>query len=254
MHIGLVSVTYRGLSPEEIVSLSRKAGVECLEWGGDIHVPPGNANRARQVGELTRDAGLSVAAYGSYYRLAVSEADGLPFAKVLESAIALGASVIRVWAGNKASAEADESYRQRVIADALRIADLAQAAQITIAYEYHGGTLTDNTASALSLLEATRHPAIATLWQPYNGESLETCLGSLRSVLDRLRNVHVFHWWPDAGTRLPLAEGSERWKQYLTVLRDAGKNPDLLLEFVPQDDPAVLAREVATLRGWLQAP
>ncbi|PAW77890.1 MAG: xylose isomerase [Verrucomicrobia bacterium Tous-C9LFEB] len=251
MRIGLVSVTYRKLSPEEVVSLSREAGVECLEWGGDVHVPPGDLARARQVASLTHDAGLSVAAYGSYYRLAVSEADGLPFEKVLESAVALGAPVIRVWAGNKASSEADESYRQRVAADALRIAGLAHAAHIKIAYEYHGGTLTDETASARALLDATVHPAVTTLWQPYNGESLETCLTSLHSVIDRLSNVHVFHWWPDAGTRLPLAEGAERWQQYLTVLRQAGKNPDLLLEFVPKDDPAVLAREVATLRRWL---
>lgn len=251
MRIGLVSVTYRPLSPRDIVDLSRKAGLDCIEWGGDIHVPPGNPKIAREVAILTRDAGLTVSAYGSYYRLNTSDADGLPFEHVLESAVALNAPTIRVWAGNRASAESDTAYRQAVAADALRIADLAQKAGITISYEYHGNTLTDSIASAVALLESTKHPAIKTLWQPINGAEMETCCESLRSVLDRLSNVHVFHWWPSTKERHPLSEGAPRWKTYLDILRQAKKNPDLMLEFVPQDDPEILAREAATVRSWL---
>lgn len=253
MRTGLVSVTYRQLSPREIVALCRDAQLACIEWGGDIHVPSGDIAAAREVATLTRDAGLQTAAYGSYYRLAVSENDGLPFAQVLESAVALGAPTIRVWTGNRPSSEADETYRQHVAADARRIADLAHQAGVTISYEYHANTLTDSIPSAIQLLEATTHPAIHTLWQPINGASVETCEESLRSVLPRLGNVHVFHWWPDSKTRHPLSEGTSRWKKYLGILRDAKKNPDLLIEFVPGNDPAVLKREAATLHSWLAA-
>lgn len=253
MRLGLVSITYRSLTPPAIVELSAQAGIQTIEWGGDIHVPHGDKAIARSVGELTRQAGLQVSAYGSYYRLAVSEAEGLPFEKVLASAVELGAPTIRVWAGNKASVDADEAYRQKVAEDALRIAGLAQQAQIGISYEYHGGTLTDSISSTEALLHATRHSGITTFWQPPIGKDLAHCLESLHSVLDRLRNVHVFNWWPDVNTRLPLEDGSERWLPCLEVLRKSGKNPDLLLEFVPKDDPAVLAREVATLRSWIAA-
>lgn len=252
MRLGLVSVSFRALTPAAVVELVQGAGLETIEWGGDIHVPHGDLAAARQVSTLTREAGLSVSAYGSYYRLATSEDEGLPFEKVLASAVALGAPVIRVWAGNRASRDADEAYHQRVVADAMRIADLAHQAGLTIAYELHGGTLTDEIGSASALLASTQHPAIDTLWQPYIGETLDSCLASLRSVLERLAHVHVFHWWPDSNTRLPLADGASHWQAYLDVLRAAGKNPDLLLEFIPNDDPALLAREAATLRRLVE--
>ncbi len=40
---GLVSVTFRQLSPEEIVRVAREAGLTVIEWGGDVHVPPGDS-------------------------------------------------------------------------------------------------------------------------------------------------------------------------------------------------------------------
>ena len=86
IHPGLVSVTFRALSPAQVVDLVRQAGLRGIEWGGDIHAPPGNAARAREVRHLSLEAGLSVAAYGSYYRAAQSEAAGMPFAHVLDTA------------------------------------------------------------------------------------------------------------------------------------------------------------------------
>ena len=32
--------------------------MEGIEWGGDVHVPPGDEARARDVAALTREAGL----------------------------------------------------------------------------------------------------------------------------------------------------------------------------------------------------
>ncbi|MHC4505194.1 MAG: sugar phosphate isomerase/epimerase family protein, partial [Planctomycetota bacterium] len=106
---GLTSITFRKLSPEEIVRLTAEAGLDGIEWGGDVHVPPGEVDTARRVASMTSEAGLAVSSYGSYYRVGHDE-PGL-FAPVLETAIALGAPIIRVWAGRVASREADEAYR-----------------------------------------------------------------------------------------------------------------------------------------------
>ena len=67
MKPGLVSVTFRQLTPEGIIQLCMQTGLQTVEWGGDVHVPPGDVSRAAAVGELTRAAGLSITAYGSYY-------------------------------------------------------------------------------------------------------------------------------------------------------------------------------------------
>ena len=76
---GLVSITFRKLNSREIVDLMTRTNLVGIEWGGDVHVPHGEIALARDVAQMTRDAGLLVAAYGSYYRVGVSEADGLAF-------------------------------------------------------------------------------------------------------------------------------------------------------------------------------
>src|SRR6185312_13188931 len=96
---GLVSITFRALTPAEVIALARQAGLRGIEWGGDIHVPHGNGARAREVKEMTAEAGLTVAAYGSYYRAGQADSSGLTFDAVLETALELGAPLIRVWAG-----------------------------------------------------------------------------------------------------------------------------------------------------------
>jgi len=254
MRAGLLSVTYRKLAAEAVIEKAAASGLACMEWGGDVHVPHGKIEVARDVARWTRDAGLAVSAYGSYYALGESEAAGLSFASVLESAVALGAPVIRVWPGKKGSADADHAHREKVAADAVRVAELSWRVGISIAYEFHGGTLTDTAASARDLLDATEHPAIFSLWQPPNGLSEEKCLEGLSLVVARLSHVHAFHWWPDASQRLPLAEGAGRWRKYLSLIRESGKDPDVLLEFVPGDDPEILPREAETLRGLLDHP
>lgn len=249
MNPGLVSVTFRQLSPERILGLCVKTGLKTIEWGGDIHVPPGDAAVASRVGEMTRASGLSVAAYGSYYRLASAEGPG--FGDVLASAVALGAPAIRVWAGRKGSADTDKPVRLAVADDALRCADLAGAKGIALCYEFHDGTLTDTTESAVELLAETDHPFIRTLWQPPHRKTLEECLASLRALMPRLHHIHVFHWWPDPAHRCALDEGRTRWEAYVAELKTSSKDADLLLEFVRDNEPSALEEDARTLRDIL---
>ena len=244
---GLVSVTFRKLSPREIVDLVAEAKLESIEWGGDVHVPLGEISMAREVRNMSASTGLTVAAYGSYYRLG----DGGEFEPVLATAVALGATVIRVWAGQKGSAEASEADRRAVVDDALRIAARAQQAGIKIAYEHHRNTLTDTLESTDRLFHDAAHENLYILWQPPHEESLEHNLESLRRMAPRLLNVHVFHWRLPDLARLPLAEGEARWRRYLEELRGIGGRRHLLLEFVRDDSPEQFLQDAATLRGWL---
>jgi 3-dehydroshikimate dehydratase len=249
---GIVSVTFRSLRPDEVINLAREAGVQAIEWGGDIHVPPGAIEAAREVGRQTREAGLKVAAYGSYYRLGDGDKGAAPFEQVLASAAALAAPTIRVWAGNKGSDECVPEERGLVIADAQRVAEMAARIGLTICLEYHGGTLTDTRASVAALLGEMSHPNIEFLWQPAHGESVEANTHRLVDVLPRLRNVHVFHWWPTFRERHPLVEGGARWLPYIEIVRQSGRPVDFLLEFVLNDSPAQFLEDAATLRRFLR--
>jgi len=253
IHPGLVSVTFRALSPAQVASLVRQAGLQGIEWGGDIHVPPGNVARAREVRELTLEAGLAVAAYGSYYRAGQSEADGLPFAHVLESALELGAPTVRVWAGIVGSQTADAAHRERVAADLRRIAALAASVRVTVSLEFHNGTLTDTAPSARRLLEEVAHPNLFTYWQPPLERRTADCMADLKSLLSRVTHVHVFHWRPGSTDRLPLADGAARWHEFLTLADTAPALGEryAMLEFVERDAPECFLRDAATLKSWL---
>ncbi|HEY5753334.1 MAG TPA: TIM barrel protein [Chthoniobacterales bacterium] len=252
MQTGLVSITFRQLKPREIVPLVQQAGLQCIEWGGDIHVPVGDIHAAHDVAKLTADAGLTIVAYGSYYRTGYSLPGEPSFETIIETAVALGAPCIRVWPGRVSSETATPSDWKAIINDSLRCARLAEAAGLCIAYEYHSGTLTDTVDSTRRLLEATVHPAIYTLWQPPYDQTKEHCLESLRAVIqtERLHHVHAFHWWPDSANRLSLADGADRWQAYIAEIKKAANSPAVLLEFLPNNDPHLLTREAAILNEW----
>lgn len=247
LYAGLVSVTFRPLSPFAIIDLVRQAGLEAIEWGGDIHVPHGDIPRAREVGRATREAGLKVASYGSYFRLGVSSATGLDFKSVLDSALTLEAPVIRVWAGEKGSDKADADYRKKIADESRVICEQAARVGITIAYEFHGGTLTDTYDSTLALLKDAAHPALRTYWQPRVDDSQAVSERGLKALLPRLSNIHAFYWGPKY-ERYPLAEGEDVWRNYLTLARDNGNERSVMLEFVRDDQPEAFLEDAAVLK------
>jgi sugar phosphate isomerase/epimerase len=249
---GLVSITFRKLAPAEIVTLVRQADLQAIEWGGDVHVPHGNVRQARDVRQLTQGAGLTVAAYGSYYQLGSSEQKGLAFQSVLDTAVALGAPLIRVWAGTKSSAEADTTCWRTVVDESRRIADLAAAAGVVVAYEYHGGTLADTLASTLRLLHEVNHPNMRSLWQPSVRNISEEEVQALEQLLPFITNIHVFQWRAGGQERQPLSDGSASWRRYLEALGQSRGSHHALIEFVCRDEPEAFLEDARTLRQWLQ--
>jgi 3-dehydroshikimate dehydratase len=252
IHPGVVSVTFRQLPADDVVRLAARAELSSIEWGGDIHVPHGQLACARQIRTMTLDAGLRVAGYASYYCAGYSEDHGLPFGSVLETAAALGAPWVRVWAGKYSSAKISSNLRRNTVSDLNRIAQLAKTAGIGIATEFHANTLTDTVDSTVNLLrDEVTQANLSTHWQPRHGEDLATAEEGLKAVLPWLRNIHVFHWWPGPNRRLPLEDGRGRWEHFLQIIAGAGGERDALIEFVQNDDPEKFLRDAATLRGWL---
>lgn len=249
-----------------MVAVAAAAGLECIEWGADVHVAPGDLDAARRAREATSAAGLRVASYGSYWRCADD------FGPVLASARELGAPRVRIWAGEVGSREATPAQRA-AIAAAARAAGAAASppaasaisppaaaspptasppaapaasppAGIDLAFELHGGTLTDDFDSAVALVAETGVPCY---WQPPQDMPDDEALAGLRR-LSPVPGVHVFSWWPGS-TRLRLREREELWRAVFAEFRSG----DALLEFVPGDDPALIAEEAEACRAFLSS-
>jgi len=247
----MCSVTLRDRTAAEVVALAAAAGLEGVEWGADVHAPPGDLPAARDVGARTRDAGLRVTSLGSYHRTGV-HADGA-FDDVLATALALGAPRVRVWAGDAGSADADDADRARVAAGAADAVRRARDAGVEVGLEWHGGTLTDTPGSTAALLAAvddlTGAPELSTYWQPAVDVGDADALASLVALLPRVGALHVFAWGPGTRRR-PLAARADLWRRVLALAAGAGEH-DALLEFVADDDPARLREDAATLRDLL---
>ncbi len=249
MKTGLVSVTFRQLSCESIIELVKQAELDGIEWGGDVHVPCGDLERARVVGEATRNAGLEVACYGSYCRLTDEEKEDGIFEATVQTAKALGAPLIRVWAGKEASAGASDAAFLTVAENAAIIARLAANEGIDIAYEYHAKTLTDSIEASYRLLSLNVETKVYSLWQPPVDTSREDCLQSIEKIAPYIRNIHVYSW--RGRERMPLEWGLENWQRYFEVIKKLPGERYALLEFVAGDEPAQFMEDARTLKSWL---
>lgn len=244
---GLCSITFRKFSVDEIIQLVQKAGLDGIEWGGDVHVPADNLENAKAIAEATRNAGLEVASYGSYLRLGDYEENPYTIEQTVETAVALKTKYIRVWAGSKASEIASSEYRQGVISQAREIAEAAAKYDIIISLEYHRNTLTDTVESTLELLEEINLENVTSCWQPSIDLTREQHVNSIKRTNNWLTHIHVFQW--DGIERLDLSEGIEEWKHYLSALRTDFTNRYLLLEFVKDDSKTQFFEDVKALKS-----
>jgi len=249
---GLCSVTFRALSPEAVIELCARAGLRGIEWGGDVHVPLGDVAAARAVRAATLQAGLEVVAYGSYIR---PPADGLEACDAaIATARALGAPAMRIWPGSrgKPSARYGEAERAATAALIRAMAARAQDEGIAIALEYHPDTLTDTLASAAALVRDARHPNLFLYWQPRPGLELAEARSELHQLGAEIAHLHVFHW-DGAKRRFPLADAAGFWRGAIEAVATSRWQGDryALLEFVPGDDPLVLAQEARALSDLL---
>lgn len=247
LRLGLCSVTLRTAPADRVAEVAAAGGLAAIEWGADVHAPPGDHAALGNVRRCTEAAGLAVASYGSYLRLA---GDADRYAAVLDAAVAIGAPRIRVWAGELGSRQATADDRHAVVRSARELAVRAADAGVTIGFEFHGGTLTDTAESALRLLEEVDRPDVGTYWQPPQSMPADDALAGLDLLEPHVVGVHVFSWWP-GDHRLALDARAELWTQVLARLSRRTVTTDLLLEFVPADEPAAVIRDAGVLRDWI---
>ena len=241
---GIVSISFRDRSPEQILIAASEAGLDAVEWGGDVHVPHGDLEAARLVRELSAAFDTEIAEYGSYY--AIGKSDPSLFEDILNTARDLGTNVIRVWAhqGKPSDSFSEEEY-QACVADAKRIC--AMAGDITVALECHPNTLTDEYHTELKFIRDVGCDNLKTFWQPNQHRPVDYNLDSIRALLPYIVSVHVYSW--KRKERLPLAALESDWLQYVELL--SAKDLNYMLEFMHDGNIETLKETAATLKKWL---
>lgn len=245
---GLVSATFRQFPPEKTAAIAAQAELAGIEWSGDVHVPPGNKASILRAFEVSKEMGLTVCGYASYYRLGQSADPAAAFAAVLETARELETNTIRVWAGTRGSKELDCNERIRLYEEAALICDMAHNCGITVSTEYHPNTLTDTLASAMDLLKAV--PGLMTHWQVPPHSLTKPNLEAISSLDGRITTIHV----QNCEDRIyrPLAKAHESWRPYIARLATLAGTHYLCLEFVKDGSIEQLMEDARTLNQWIK--
>lgn len=243
--LGMCSVTLRELPWLKVLEVATTAKLSVLEWGADIHAPLGNVPLLAEIRSACEQNQIRIGSYGSYWRAGESTDENI--LELIQSAEALGAPRIRIWAGTKSSVETSSNEVETMIASTIKLADLAAQYNIEIAFEFHENTFTDTPESALDLIRRINKTNVKLYWQPPNNYSDEKVIESLSKMINEVSAIHVFSWWPNQ-ERHPLEFRSEMWKEILRVIQNQGRVLDLLLEFVPDNDPNLVISDAEFLR------
>lgn len=248
MKTSLTSVTFRKKTVEEIVDLVAQAGIDAIEWGGDVHVPPTDPAAAQKALALCQEKGIAISAYGSYYRCTEEE----DFAAVVDTALALKTNVIRVWAGKLGSAVCPADVREQLNKVLAKAVAMAAEKGCIVATEYHPNTLTDDLDSALQLLEDV--PGLYTYWQPATSIAREPGYDSyaLEKLGKKVINVHVFHR-NDKNQKVPLSDAFDKWVDHIRDLDKFCAVGYGAIEFVMNDCSEQFLEDAETFKKILAA-
>ena len=247
LYSGIVSITLKEKSPAEVIALSLKAGLCGIEWSENHHIKAGDLTAALDIKKKTEEAGLKVASYGSYFRAGTEESRD-SFKKSLDTAAALGAPAMRIWAWDKGSDIASLDDFKRTAETSSWAADLSAPMGIKIGFEWHRNTLTDTNEAAFKILDMADNKNLFCLWQPTPEIPEPERTEGLRQLGKRLLNIHTYYW--DDRVRRPLAEGKESWKGYLNAV-DREEDHYLLMEFIMNDSIEQFLEDAAVLNSWI---
>lgn len=240
-HLGLVSISFRKHSPQEILDAMKAAELTHIEWGSDVHAPCGDLEAVKKIAELQMEYGIVCSSYGTYFRLGVTPIEEL--LGYITAAKLLGTDILRLWCGDRSGDEMTDDQKSHLIAECKKAAEIAGEQGVVLCMECHKKTYTQNLSDALSLMEEVNSPHFRMYWQPFQWQSIDQNLSYAEAIAPHTHHIHVFQWKDTA--KFSLFEGIDEWRGYLGKF---GTPRTLLLEFMPDDALSSLSKEADALR------
>lgn len=187
MKIGFTSTSFRQIkSLEKIVNIATESGIDCIEWGGDIHVK--DTLTAERAKKLCDKAGIKICSYGSYYRVGSQKAD--EWKNICEISKALGAESVRVWLGNKDSEKTDSSTYKSLVEDGKAICKTAKEYGLVVCPECHDNTFNNNTDAFLKIQKDINCDNFRTYFQSrYKKKAYD--LDRIEKTMPFIESVHI---------------------------------------------------------------
>lgn len=239
--LGLVSISFRDKSPEEILTAMKDAGLSYVEWGSDVHAPKDDIEKLKSIVRLQNKYGIKCCSYGTYFRLGETLTEELE--SYIDAAKTLGTDILRLWCGNKDSGEYSSEEKIKLFEECKKAAEIAQERNVTLCMECHNWSYTNTKESAFELIQTVNSPHFRMYWQPNQFREFEENIEYAKTISPYTEHIHVFKW--RGQKKFPLAEGIEEWKSFLACFNG---ERTLLLEFMPDNNIESLKTEADSLR------
>lgn len=239
--LGLVSVSFRKNTPEEILKAVNDAGLSCIEWGSDIHAPCKETETLKQIAELQKEYGIECSSYGTYFRFLESDISELE--DYISAAKILGTNILRLWCGTKNGKNMTDNEREELMSQCRQAAEIAEQRNVTLCMECHRKTFTEYPVDTLELMEKVNSRHFRMYWQPFQWLDPTDSMQIAKAIASYTEHIHVFNWHGDK--KLPLIDAVDEWREYLSAF-DTPRT--LLLEFMPDGRIETLQNEVEALK------
>ena len=237
-NLGLVSISFRNHSPEEILDAMKNAGLTHIEWGSDVHCVP---EKAQEIASLTKKYGIVCSSYGTYFRIGTTPTEEI--SRYIAAAKTLDTDILRLWCGNKNSEDYTQSEKEALFCECKRLEKIARDNGVILCMECHNKTYTNKKESALELMKEINSPHFQMYWQPNQFKSEKENLEYASMISQYTHVIHVFNW--EGEKKYPLCDAVALWKKYLEKFD--GSTP-LLLEFMPDGKIESLKTEADALK------
>jgi sugar phosphate isomerase/epimerase len=256
--IALCSIAFRERLLEYSLDLACEAGIEGVEiWGREPHISEEyDANRVAAARKMVTDRGLEVAVFGSYLRLGAVDTDSMPLRDVLQIAAGLDVPLVRIWASDVGSEEADDEVWKRTVEESREAACAAKKMGLRLAVEMHTNTLADTATSARRLVEDVSRDNFGLNYQALPDLEADA-LKRLEKVLPYVFHFHAQNYAAldgddDKIERASLAEGVIDYAPLMHVLGEDEYEGYVAVEFSPSnvdDKRAAVLRDCIYLQN-----
>ena len=247
--LGLCSVSFRNLSPIEIINICKSANLNCIEWGSDLHAPYNDIEKLQNIARLQKEYGISCSSYGTYFRLGITPIEELE--GYITSAKILGTKILRIWCYDKCGNDMTDKERQDLLSVSIKASEIAKQNGVILCLECHKNSFTENLNDALWLIKSVNSPNFKTYWQPFQWKTIEDNLNYAKAISPHVENIHVFNWkQTDTFNKYPLALAINEWVNYL---KNFTPPKTLLLEFMPNDKVEDLVIEANALKQIVES-
>ncbi len=253
----ICSIAWRDDPIEAVLPIAAQAGYLGVEvWQPHVQRLLDEAGSLAPLQRLLAEHDLAVPMLSGYYDLALQPQESLDaLATHAQQAVALGAPLLRMFAGGESSHEATLAVWNQVVAALQQACDQVAPLGLAIALETHQGNLHDSTPSTLRLLERVDRPNLCVNLDIYNLYAIgEDPCEAWQRLRPHVRIIHLKNALRQGQSRrlgIPLAEGEMPYGPFLRAVGDSDYDGFASVEWFGPEPAQAAFGEISYLRQRL---